>query len=43
MKVEIFFSSGDLGVEDFLYWLAEYDPFYKHTKVLYSRMIKIIV
>jgi hypothetical protein len=32
IKVEISSFNGDLGVEDFVDWLAECDPFYKHTK-----------
>jgi hypothetical protein len=42
MKVEISCFGGDLGVEDFLDWLVEFDWFYKHTRVSYSRMIKTI-
>lgn len=42
MKVEISSFGDDIGVEEFLNWLAECDLFYKHTGTLDSRMVKII-
>ncbi|KAG6782016.1 hypothetical protein POTOM_011403 [Populus tomentosa] len=38
MKVEISSFGDDIGVEEFLNWLAECDLFYKHTGISDSRM-----
>lgn len=42
MKVEISSFGDDIGVKEFLNWLAECDLFYKHTRTSDSRMVKII-
>ncbi|KAJ6942136.1 hypothetical protein NC652_008064 [Populus alba x Populus x berolinensis] len=42
MKVEISSFGDDIGVEEFLNWLAECDLFYKHTGISDSRMTQAI-